>query len=374
MRVLQVATLAGPNAVAGGVWEVARAQSAALRMGGHDVRLISSWLGRPVGRLPTNAEIHRGYHLGRNPLRTTISPGLLRSAVFAMKSADLLHLHLCRDFATSPILQLARRSGVPVVVQTHGMIPFPAKKKLGLYDATFLRNWTTAGSVYLYLTEVEKISLSRHGVPEDRLLAIQNATPSAEKIWRPQSVTKFLFCARLHERKQPMVFVRSAINALDKLAESGKRLPTFVIAGPDEGEAARVQNAIARSQWRCQFTVLGALSHEAVQREMVNGAVYVLPSLNEPYPMAVLEAMSHGTPTILTNQTEISGLLQKAGAAMSIRPNVEELTLQMMALASDAIALESMHQAALRVHEKNWDLPSLGITLERAYEYAQREG
>ena len=60
---LQIGGLAGPGAVAGGVWAVARMQSAALVRRGAAVELVGGWLGgraRPRGRNRTKESSRSG--------------------------------------------------------------------------------------------------------------------------------------------------------------------------------------------------------------------------------------------------------------------------------------------------------------------------
>ena len=39
-----------------------------------------------------------------------------------MRDYDVVHVHVARDFVTLPAATIARRAGVPYVLQPHGMI------------------------------------------------------------------------------------------------------------------------------------------------------------------------------------------------------------------------------------------------------------
>src|SRR3954463_9897948 len=99
VNVLQVGGVAGPGALAGGVWAVARMQSAALARRGATVELIGGWL----GALPAaGADSHERIFPVRRPfrgahLRGLIGVGLVRHVWHRSRSADVVQLHLCRD-------------------------------------------------------------------------------------------------------------------------------------------------------------------------------------------------------------------------------------------------------------------------------------
>ena len=72
LSVLQIGGLAGPGAVAGGVWAVARMQSAALVRHGAAVELVGGWLG---GRPATRPEPHERIFPVRRPFPGRPSQG-----------------------------------------------------------------------------------------------------------------------------------------------------------------------------------------------------------------------------------------------------------------------------------------------------------
>ncbi len=98
-----------------------------------------------------------------------------------------------------------------------------------------------------------------------------------------------LFLARLHPRKRPTMFVRMAA----ALVEAGIDAH-FSLVGPDEGEGAAVAKLIEQSSLQSRVSYEGPLKPAQSISRMRRAKVYVLPSVDEPYPMSVLEAMSVG--------------------------------------------------------------------------------
>ena len=117
LNVLQVGGLAGPGALAGGVWAVARMQSAALARLGATVELVGGWYGIPPAARPESCEkifrVRRPYRGAR--LKLPIGVGMVRYVWNQGRQADIVQLHLCRDFITTLSAVLLGRAAVPVI-------------------------------------------------------------------------------------------------------------------------------------------------------------------------------------------------------------------------------------------------------------------
>ncbi len=63
------------------------------------------------------------------------------------------------------------------------------------------------------------------------------------------------------------------------------------------------------------------MAPEHVRERLAKATVFVLPSVDEPFPMTVLEALSVGTPTVVTDSCHIAADLEARGAvAVSTAP------------------------------------------------------
>ena len=114
--------------------------------------------------------------------------------------------------------------------------------------------------------------------------------------------TKFiLFAGRLHPQKDPLLL----IEAIAKLSLPQTHL---LMAGAGELES-QVKAKIAELNLSKQVTMLGSVPQEKLARLHQIADVFVLSSVYEGLPFAVLEALSSGTPVVTTNSGETPDFL-----------------------------------------------------------------
>lgn len=364
-RVLQVGGLAGPEGAAGGVWSVASMQTSALRGGGLNVVLLGTWLGA-VPRTGHNDQdivmrVRRPFP-GAG-LRGLYSFSYLRRVNNEAKHADIAHIHLCRDFTTALSLIIIARRGVPIVVQTHGMFTKPKSRLIRLYDAAVTRRLVRIPELWLALTAQEEGSLKALGVRDERIERVVNASAEADLGWSDPAEARFVFIARLAERKQPRVFVEAALRLLDEGLQA-----TFVLAGPDQGEAGGIGRIIQESGHAHRFEILGHVAPTEVRSLLAGATAFVLPAKDEPYPMAVIEAASVGTPIVLTRQCGLASAIDAASAGILIDPDTESTAAAMREIIGSPELRRTLSDNALALHRSIWSVESLADSLMEKYE------
>ena len=78
---------------------------------------------------------------------------------------------------------------------------------------------------------------------------------------------------------------------------------------------------------------------------MSQAGVYVLPSIDEPYGMSVLEAMSVGLPVVITESCGLASLVRTTGSGVVTDPSLEGLVEGVRAIISDPAAARRMGEA-----------------------------
>jgi len=314
VRILQVVTLVSANGAYGGPVAVAVAQTRALAELGHDVTLLAGWDGSATLSVPkVDVQLFRAYQaVPGTGFAGLCSPGVWRGVRRRAADADVVHVHLGRDLISLPAALVADLCGRPLVVQTHGMVRSDHRLKARAVDALFMRRVLQHSAAQLVLTDDEEADAPVVAGTSLNTVRIANGVviPDQSATWDGTSVPEVVFCARVHERKRPLSFVRMAAAFL-----KAGGVARFTIYGPDEGELPAVMQAIDANGLGSKMTYLGALAPADVLPKLSLAQVFVLPSLNEQFPMSLLEAMSLGLPAIMTDSTGVSAALRRSGAA-----------------------------------------------------------
>lgn len=337
MRVLQVVTLCSEDGAFGGPTSLARAQCRALGGIGHRAEIATLWRGR--GDPPAR--------FGEVSVRTlparTLVPGQGFSGLFNIRlpgllwrrsgAADVVHVHAGRDLVSLAAMWCAIWRGRRLVVQTHGMIRPRHGAVARAFDAV-LRPAVGRASAVLALTDQEERDLGEvFGTGGPPVVRVRNGVerrPGPVRPARRPDHPLVLFLSRLQARKRPVVFVRAA-------AVVHERFPAarFELCGADGGELGAVRAEIERLGLEGVVGYGGALTADAAAERMGEAWVHVLPSVNEVFPMSVLEALASGTPTVCTESSGIADRLRDRGAAVVTDTTTAGLADGILALLED---------------------------------------
>jgi glycosyltransferase involved in cell wall biosynthesis len=269
---------------------------------------------------------------------------------------------MCRDYFTALATHILTTTRTPVVAQTHGMLGPPPSSALFAYDLVVTQPLIRSIGSFFYLGEQEKADLIAVGVPEKRLRQLDNASAQPPYRWVDPTSPLFVFASRLHKRKQPLVFVEAAIQVLARGLEA-----SFVIVGPDQGEEAVVRARISKSGVEDRVHVVGGMVHDDLMRLLSRSTAMVFPSLNEPYGMIVVEALSMGVPTIATTQTGIGQKLRSADAAILAEPTSYDTAQAICKIAGDVGLRRGLSVRGLLLYASTWQPQILVENLEEYY-------
>lgn len=368
MRIVHVVTLATPDNVYGGPVRVAAGQVAELVARGHDATLVAS---APPGLVHSveylGAPFH-GFPLRRTPLVPGYAGYRAHGLIDWLRSrggeADVVHVHLARDLVTLPAVLAAQRQGIPTVVQTHGMIAPRADFAARVLDAFATRRALRGAGALLALNEEERRRLSQVAPTAPDAVVVPNgirlessATPA-----RPGLRAEVLFLSRLHPRKRPDAFVRAA-----SLVVVPGAAPVFSVLGPDEGALDAVRTEAARAT--ADVRIEGAIPPDAVAARMALADVFVLPAVDEPFGMVVLEAMAAGTPVVVTRSCGLAPDVEREGAGVVVDGSDASIAEAVQMLLEDPAMRARMGDAG-RALAARYSLSGVVDTLEELYSRA----
>jgi glycosyltransferase involved in cell wall biosynthesis len=343
MRIAQVVTYISSDGAFGGPVAAALAQSVELVRQGHSVELYAAWDGKAQVHAPGVRLRLFPVPAPRHGLAAILSLRLVAALRRERVSYDVVHLHFGRDLVSlSSWLAVAGRR-TRLVLQPHGMVQPDARLKSRVVDAVVVRRALRTAHVVLTLTDREARDVRVVAGTPVRTASIGNGIPIDARVdlGRP-APPQALFLARLHPRKNVMLFAEAA----RRLHAAGTRAG-FRVIGPDEGDLPRLRSFLAEHRLERVVEYAGVLGPGRSGDELRRAALLVLPSVGEVYPMTVLESMAVGTPVVLSTECGLSPALAGAGAAAVVPPEAAALAAAMDDLLGDAQKREALAEAGL---------------------------
>lgn len=366
MRILSIVTLISPFGEYGGPLRVALNQARELIAHGHEVTIAAAARGFDTA-YPTVID---GVPVALYPAKTLIpgvgfaglsSPALYRALPALSRGIDAAHVHLARDFVTLPAAAWMRRKGIPYVLQTHGMIDESKNPLARPLDAALTRRVLRDARHVFYLTERERTDLIAVAGADLRLHELANGVPVTDA-FADSDGREVLYLARLAPRKRPTAFVEAA-------RRLGASFPDvrFRLVGPDEGEGGSVDQLIQDAGAGANIAWEGAIGPDAVTARMARASVYVLPSVDEPYPMSVLEAMSLGLPVVITDSCGLAPLVRESGSGIVVDDSLDALTGAVRRLLDEPEEAAAMGRAGKNLTRQSLDMAAVARELISAY-------
>ncbi|OUE27599.1 glycosyltransferase [Clavibacter michiganensis] len=322
LRIAHVLPFVSADGAFGGPVAVAVEQCRELARQGHRVVLVAGWDGEvDLAVDGVDVRLFRAHALPGLGFSGLVSPAMIAGLRRHVREFDVVHIHLGRHLLALSAAEVCRRAGVPYVLQTHGMVTDDARAKSRILDAVTVRRVLAGARAVLALTDHEQEALGVVSRGRAHVVRVRNgvAPISVARHRDPDAVPEVLFLARLHPRKRVLAFAEMA--AL--LHERGVRA-RFAVVGPDEGDLPALRAFIA-ARPGLPLVHEGSIAPGASSERLAAADVYVLPSVREVFPMTVLEAMSVGTPVVLTEDCGIAEELRAAGAASVTDGSASEL-------------------------------------------------
>lgn len=330
MRIVQALAVLSPDNIYGGPATVAIDQCRALAAAGHEVVLLAG----AIGYHSPHPTLLHGVNVRLFPIRRLVpgtgfagiaAPGMNLWLARNLGLADVLHVHLARDLLTLPAAAQAQLQGASVFLQTHGMVDESSSPLAAGLDTVMTRRVLRKSRMTFVLTEAEgrDVGAVAPGTPTQVLLngiVVDGPLPGRGRVASPL----VLFLARLAPRKRPEAFVEAALKLLAEFPQA-----RFRLVGPDEGSAGRVVSLIERHGVQDRIQWVGPASRDECAQHMREADLYVLPSVNEPFGMTVLEAMRAAIPAIVTDSCELGPVLEGSRSGLVSGASPEELAAAM---------------------------------------------
>jgi glycosyltransferase involved in cell wall biosynthesis len=297
--------------------------AAAQARAGHIVSVAATWVdGEPPlladGLRSGGVAVHM---VGPCRGRQRRHPELASTLARLVAGADVVHLHGVWDHVQHVAARAARERGVPYVVTPHGMLERYCLAQKWLKKRLYLA-WRLArdlrGAAAIHFTSRQEADATGPRAA-DQVDVVEpwgldwhefEPLPARGEFRRRHAIGDtrpvLLFLGRVVPKKGPDVLLQSVVQTRNADA-------LLVIAGPiSESYRAVLGQVIGRHKLQDRVLFTGMLHGRERVEALVDADLFVLPSWQENFGIAVAEALAAGTAVVISDRVALSALVRSA--------------------------------------------------------------
>ncbi len=288
-------------------------------------------------------------------------------AALRQHRAEIVHIHTCSGFTyflDGLLLLLARQQGCKVVLHVHGARFDQFLDGLSPVLLAAARFLAGRADVVIALSEDwRKRLVSR--LPGSHVLVLANGVPEPGILHqrKPAATTRFVFLGNLCKRKGVPVL----LDAMEIASEPW----SVQFAGGDEdpGFTEWTRDQVERRHLHHRAQLLGPVVGFAKDELLAQADAFVLPSLAEGLPMALLEAMAARLPVVVTSVGAMPEVIDDGIDGVLVPPNnAAALSAAMDRLAQSADRRAEIGQAGYAKYLSRYSVDAMAQGLLNIYD------
>jgi glycosyltransferase involved in cell wall biosynthesis len=292
---------------------------------------------------------------------------------------DVLHIHAVFNYSTHAAARAAMRHGTPYIVRPLGTLNESyslrqSSSKKQLYLRWIARAELDAAMALHCTSEAEAEDLRRLNlrppkvvIPHGLRVAEFDAVYAARSQRENPAVPQILFYGRIHPKKGFDLL-------LPALADLTRRYDfRLVVAGPaEESYLATLKAEAERRGISSRVVWAGMFSGAQRLTPFADSDIFVLPSYNENFGIAVAEAMACGLPVIVSDQVDLCIAVHDAQAGLVVTCDTGELATGIAKLLDDPALRARLGANGRRLVAEQFRWDHVAARLHRLYEAARR--
>lgn len=316
----------------------------------------------------------------RGPNGFGYSPNLKQTLRDRLKNADIVHIHNLWSYFNLVGSGVCRSLGVPYVVSTHGMLDPHSlsrkawKKRLYGQLVEWPRLRSAAGMIYTHADEQQLAETQCDGLPTGHVVPLAADPPPQSRealseifdrrFPQFQGKTKLLFLGRLHSKKGLDLLIPAMTTISKEIAEL-----ELILVGPCEPEYLRsLKNLAIQHSVVGKTHFLGSLSGVEKWSALAAADLFMLPSYQENFAIALVEALRTGTPAVISRRINIWNEVADANAGLVTNLEIQCLSDTVTDILNDRQRLESMSENAEKFASNAFSWSVSGQRLDAVYQ------
>jgi len=313
---------------------------------------------------------------GNNFLKM-FTPGIRKVIGEQVANSDLLHVHGLWHAVGMRAMMEARKLGKPYVVSPHGMLdPYsmsirPLRKRL-YWSLVESRNLRFSSRILFTTDEERRLATEAVGrlEPNDVILLGADDPPDRDRESLKgealqaypalQGKRVILFLGRLHEKKG----LHLAVSFLGGIVKTVPDAILCVVGDGEDGYQDHIHSEIERLGLRDHVCFTGLLEGREKWSVIAAADLFVLPSSQENFGLAVAEVMKIGVPVVISDRVNLAPYVRSANAGVVLSLESPGHWVRAMTdLLRDNARLEVLSNNSLKMSDAlfSWDLSTRNL-------------
>lgn len=284
-----------------------------------------------------------------------IVAGLAKILTLRMSGkADILHLQVSErmSFPRKGIFQLfGRLIGMRVVLHHHGAELVPFYQDASPRMRSLVRLMVHRADINIVLGDVwQRLLVDEMQLAPERVVVRFNAAENVGSGNAAVDPWHFLIVANLSPRKG----VGELLQSVARLKNEGFPI-RLTLAGGGQIERYKAEAEELGITDRLDFT--GWVSGKDVHELLRSRSALVLPSYQEGFPMAIIEALSAGLPVVATPVGSIGEMMKEGDDCLLVQPgDVDALTAALLRVATDTDLRRRLKDNGAALYAEHFDI------------------
>jgi glycosyltransferase involved in cell wall biosynthesis len=386
MNILHVVPRFPPIKKAGGASRVCYEYAKELSIRGHEVGVFttdnysrSSRTRSKVNSSLSGVEVRRFKNISNNMANRgyPIPPSMAVALIRNVKQYDLVHLHANRTVDVLFTYIACQLNQTPYIISPHGSVPRENKKFLKTTIDKLYNRRVFQKSDAIHAVSKFESSYFKDIFPcldNNKLFHIPNGVDTNKYSPRPSLKNEFrkkynigedklvvLFLGRISKTKRPSVLLNSFKNCVKSRDDL-----ILVYVGPDQGSQRELEVRAKNMGIDKKVIFAGPLYGEEKIESYVDSNIYVLPSEYDAFPISVIEALSCGLPSIISESTGITEY--STGGPIQTFSEPPQLEQEIMSLINNDKYRRQLSTEATNLARQKFDWSQIINQVEIMYE------
>ena len=283
---------------------------------------------------------------------------------------DLLHITGVFTFPPLIAARVAYRLGIPYIIRPAGTLDaYSLNQKMlkkRLYYKLLLSKIMDRASAIHATSEVERNYIIALGI-RDRcnVVPLSVPVPQADPVFRESnSVLSILFLSRIHPKKG----LPTVIQSVALMRNKGQNVRLRIAGDGSPAYLEEMKGLVHTMELDDVVDFLGQVSGENKSGVLADADLFVLPSYQENFGIAVVEAMAAGVPVVVSDQVAIAEEIARGDAGLVVAVDAPQELANAISSFLDVKDRRRVGNNGRKLVEQEFSAASQGRRLVELYE------